>query len=207
MKRFNVLQGWDQWNELLASARRGATKWWRRRRRDEIREDACIPSRLLVSSDCFASIRSMSIQIPRTIDTFSNTRRNTKQMKRRARRHRLFILSQSVFHTDILQFIYSSNCKRLQNLISFLLNNWRNIFQEKKGKSGIFVRVLWTSSLSIEGSINFLTLNQEKRSRWSLNIVVAIVYTVYTVGYLKKEGKMGKGMDKEGGLDIANGHC
>lgn len=61
VKRFNVLQGWDQWNELLAEARRGATKWWwrrrRRGRRDEIREDACIPSRLLVSSDCFASIR------------------------------------------------------------------------------------------------------------------------------------------------------
>ena len=58
-------------------------------------------------------------------------------------------------------------------------------------------RVLWTSSLSIEGSINFLTLNQEKRSRWSLNIVVAIVYTVYTVGYLKKEGK-GTGRIKRG---------
>lgn len=88
-------------------------------------------------------------------------------MKRRARRHRLFILSQSVFHTDILQFIYSSNCKRLQNLISFLLNNWRNIFQEKKGKSGTFILSCIMDIISLNRGVDKFP-NFESREEISL---------------------------------------
>lgn len=171
----------------------------------------------------------MSIQIPRTIDTFSNTRRNTKQMKRRACTPAIafsyhlnpsFCLYTSFI--DILHWYSFGNPFQLHILSNHKLENWekliyiklkrsyfftlKNIFKKRKSLS-VYRHV---SSLPIVAQY-FLTLNQERNLADPL-ISSWLLFTRYTVGYFvaaKGGEKIGKeiGRIKRTTLDIASGHC